>query len=68
MMGKAKAQQRLIDNLEEEFAKVLNCLNVCLDLISAGDFLGRNGHLNTSGVAFGELQFGEFFCVAFGQT
>jgi EH domain-containing protein 1 len=23
MMGKAKAQQRLIDNLEDEFAKVL---------------------------------------------
>lgn len=23
MMGKAKAQQRLIDNLDEEFAKVL---------------------------------------------
>uniref|UniRef100_A0A453NDT2 Uncharacterized protein n=1 Tax=Aegilops tauschii subsp. strangulata TaxID=200361 RepID=A0A453NDT2_AEGTS len=25
MMGKAKAQQRLIDNLQDEFAKVLPC-------------------------------------------
>lgn len=34
MMGKAKAQQRLIDNLEEEFAKVLteNLISRMFDL------------------------------------
>jgi len=41
MMGKAKAQQRLIDNLEEEFAKVLTenltARMLCPGLISTED-------------------------------
>lgn len=32
MMGKAKAQQRLTDNLEDEFAKVATFLSLCLSL------------------------------------
>lgn len=32
MMGKAKAQQRLIDNLAEEFGKVLSCFAMTQNL------------------------------------
>lgn len=30
VMGKSKAQQRLIDNLEDEFAKVSLCTSACV--------------------------------------
>lgn len=50
MMGKAKTQQRLIDNLEDEFAKVLSLplyvFSVCA-LIFSSDF-----HLFIACVAF----------------
>lgn len=41
MMGKAKAQQRLIDNLEEEFAKVLTKNLIAQMLMSGSNFSRR---------------------------
>lgn len=48
MMGKAKTQQRLIDNLEDEFGKVLSTLSIyffCGDtwLFTKVSLLNENG-------------------------